>query len=159
MKLALQPTVPGSRAVLRQPAPSAPRQCTLEANGVDCWGQCSAEGLPPRAVRSRSGGRAGELGEDRDVGMEPDRIQATNAKRCQRRFMRAGRALPLQCGDRALADEPEPGPDRAEPGVRPTAHAALGDDQLQLRCEQAVRSYDPCISCATHFLRLEIDRG
>jgi coenzyme F420-reducing hydrogenase alpha subunit len=38
-------------------------------------------------------------------------------------------------------------------------HAALGDDELRHRCEQAVRSYDPCISCATHFLRLEIDRG
>ena len=25
--------------------------------------------------------------------------------------------------------------------------------------EQAVRNYDPCISCATHFLRLTIDRG
>jgi coenzyme F420-reducing hydrogenase alpha subunit len=38
-------------------------------------------------------------------------------------------------------------------------HLALGDAELQHRCEQAVRSYDPCISCATHFLRLEIDRG
>ena len=38
------------------------------------------------------------------------------------------------------------------------AHAALGDDELQLRCEQAVRAYDPCISCATHFLKLEIER-
>jgi sulfhydrogenase subunit alpha len=37
-------------------------------------------------------------------------------------------------------------------------HLHLPDDELQLRCEQAVRSYDPCISCATHFLRLEIDR-
>jgi coenzyme F420-reducing hydrogenase alpha subunit len=37
-------------------------------------------------------------------------------------------------------------------------HASLPDDELQLRCEQAVRSYDPCISCATHFLRLEIER-
>ena len=35
----------------------------------------------------------------------------------------------------------------------------VDDDELRLRCEQAVRSYDPCISCATHFLRLEIDRG
>ncbi len=26
-----------------------------------------------------------------------------------------------------------------------------------LRCEQLVRSYDPCISCATHFLKLEIE--
>jgi sulfhydrogenase subunit alpha len=38
-------------------------------------------------------------------------------------------------------------------------HVELADDELHLRCEQAVRSYDPCISCATHFLRLEIDRG
>jgi coenzyme F420-reducing hydrogenase alpha subunit len=38
-------------------------------------------------------------------------------------------------------------------------HVDLDDDELRLRCEQAVRSYDPCISCATHFLRLEVDRG
>ncbi len=38
-------------------------------------------------------------------------------------------------------------------------HLALDDAELQHRCEQAVRSYDPCISCATHFLKLEIDRG
>jgi sulfhydrogenase subunit alpha len=38
-------------------------------------------------------------------------------------------------------------------------HADLPDDELHLRCEQAIRSYDPCISCATHFLKLEVDRG
>jgi coenzyme F420-reducing hydrogenase alpha subunit len=27
---------------------------------------------------------------------------------------------------------------------------------LTWRCEQAVRNYDPCISCATHFLKLEL---
>jgi sulfhydrogenase subunit alpha len=32
-------------------------------------------------------------------------------------------------------------------------------DELQRRCEQTVRNYDPCISCATHFLKLEIDHG
>jgi coenzyme F420-reducing hydrogenase alpha subunit len=37
-------------------------------------------------------------------------------------------------------------------------HAALDDAALQRRCEQAVRSFDPCISCATHFLRLELER-
>ncbi len=31
--------------------------------------------------------------------------------------------------------------------------------ELQLRCEQTVRNFDPCISCATHFLKLEIDRA
>lgn len=35
----------------------------------------------------------------------------------------------------------------------------LSDDALRHRCEQTVRNYDPCISCSTHFLRLEMDRG
>ena len=33
------------------------------------------------------------------------------------------------------------------------------DDELRHRCEQAIRNYDPCISCATHFLELEVDRA
>ncbi len=37
-------------------------------------------------------------------------------------------------------------------------HATLPDDQLQWKCEQAIRNYDPCISCATHFLKLEVER-
>ncbi|MGC2855932.1 Ni/Fe hydrogenase subunit alpha [Novispirillum sp. DQ9] len=36
---------------------------------------------------------------------------------------------------------------------------SLDDAPLQWRCEQAIRNYDPCISCATHFLRLRVDRG
>jgi len=36
---------------------------------------------------------------------------------------------------------------------------ALPEKELGWRCEQAVRNYDPCISCATHFLKLEVDRG
>jgi coenzyme F420-reducing hydrogenase alpha subunit len=35
----------------------------------------------------------------------------------------------------------------------------LGDEALSLRCEQAIRNHDPCISCATHFLKLTVDRG
>jgi sulfhydrogenase subunit alpha len=31
-------------------------------------------------------------------------------------------------------------------------------EDLTLRCEQTVRNYDPCISCATHFLDLRIER-
>ncbi len=34
----------------------------------------------------------------------------------------------------------------------------LDDDDLQWRCEQAIRNYDPCISCATHFLKLDVER-
>lgn len=32
------------------------------------------------------------------------------------------------------------------------------DDALRLHCEKVIRNYDPCISCATHFLRLNIER-
>lgn len=35
----------------------------------------------------------------------------------------------------------------------------LEDEALRLRCEQTVRNHDPCISCATHFLKLEVLRG
>jgi sulfhydrogenase subunit alpha len=34
----------------------------------------------------------------------------------------------------------------------------LPDAELAHRCEQAIRNHDPCISCATHFLKLEVDR-
>jgi sulfhydrogenase subunit alpha len=35
----------------------------------------------------------------------------------------------------------------------------LDDPELTRQCEQAIRNYDPCISCATHFLDLTVDRG
>ncbi|MCC6792083.1 MAG: Ni/Fe hydrogenase subunit alpha [Thermomicrobiales bacterium] len=35
---------------------------------------------------------------------------------------------------------------------------ALPHEELQWQCEQLVRSYDPCISCAAHFLDLDVDR-
>ena len=34
----------------------------------------------------------------------------------------------------------------------------LSDHRLTHDCEQAIRNYDPCISCATHFLDLTVDR-
>jgi len=33
------------------------------------------------------------------------------------------------------------------------------DDALRLHCEKVIRNYDPCISCATHFLRFNLDRA
>jgi coenzyme F420-reducing hydrogenase alpha subunit len=36
-------------------------------------------------------------------------------------------------------------------------HLELEKQPLTWKCEQAVRNYDPCISCATHFLKLELD--
>ncbi|WGL17103.1 Ni/Fe hydrogenase subunit alpha [Microbulbifer bruguierae] len=35
----------------------------------------------------------------------------------------------------------------------------LPEKQLQARCEQAIRNYDPCISCSTHFLKLHLQRS
>jgi coenzyme F420-reducing hydrogenase alpha subunit len=34
----------------------------------------------------------------------------------------------------------------------------LDKDKLTWRCEQTVRNYDPCISCATHFLTVNVTR-
>jgi sulfhydrogenase subunit alpha len=35
-------------------------------------------------------------------------------------------------------------------------YVSLPQDRLTWQCEQVVRNYDPCISCATHFLKLDI---
>jgi coenzyme F420-reducing hydrogenase alpha subunit len=38
------------------------------------------------------------------------------------------------------------------------AHLDLDDEELTRLAEQAIRNYDPCISCATHFLDLRVQR-
>jgi sulfhydrogenase subunit alpha len=38
------------------------------------------------------------------------------------------------------------------------AHLDLALPELTWRCEQVIRNYDPCISCATHFLQLTLER-
>ncbi len=35
---------------------------------------------------------------------------------------------------------------------------ALPDDEARRCCESAIRDYDPCISCSTHFLTLDVER-
>lgn len=35
---------------------------------------------------------------------------------------------------------------------------SMPEDQLTHLCEQAIRNYDPCISCATHYLKLRVVR-
>ncbi|HZE21995.1 MAG TPA: nickel-dependent hydrogenase large subunit, partial [Desulfobaccales bacterium] len=39
-----------------------------------------------------------------------------------------------------------------------TPRTALPEDKLTWQCEQMVRNYDPCISCATHFLKVKLER-
>jgi len=38
-------------------------------------------------------------------------------------------------------------------------HVQDSQNELRWRCEQAIRNYDPCISCATHFLKLDLERS
>ena len=38
------------------------------------------------------------------------------------------------------------------------ADGGLDDAALTTMCERTIRNYDPCISCATHFLTLRVDR-
>ncbi len=48
-----------------------------------------------------------------------------------------------------------------EADLRHLLHTYLdkADPELQHLCEQAIRNYDPCISCSTHFLKLEVARS
>jgi coenzyme F420-reducing hydrogenase alpha subunit len=39
-----------------------------------------------------------------------------------------------------------------------TPRVNLPPDQLRAECEQVIRNYDPCISCSTHFLKLDVER-
>ncbi|HET6533866.1 MAG TPA: Ni/Fe hydrogenase subunit alpha [Actinoplanes sp.] len=39
------------------------------------------------------------------------------------------------------------------------ARLDLDDERLTAQCEQAIRNYDPCISCSTHFLEVTVDRA
>lgn len=34
-------------------------------------------------------------------------------------------------------------------------HIDMPEEELKWKCEQAIRNYDPCISCAAHFLKVE----
>ncbi|WP_158888144.1 Ni/Fe hydrogenase subunit alpha [Amycolatopsis anabasis] len=40
-----------------------------------------------------------------------------------------------------------------------SANLSLDDPALTELCERTIRNYDPCISCAAHFLELTVDRG
>ena len=50
---------------------------------------------------------------------------------------------------------------RIEEDVRHVVERSLSLDDAGLTdlCERAIRNHDPCISCATHFLHLEVERG
>jgi coenzyme F420-reducing hydrogenase alpha subunit len=50
---------------------------------------------------------------------------------------------------------------RIEDDVRHVVERSLTLDDARLAdlCERSIRNHDPCISCATHFLRLEVQRG
>ncbi len=49
---------------------------------------------------------------------------------------------------------------RIEEDVRHVVERSLALDDARLTdlCERAIRNHDPCISCAAHFLRLEVER-
>ncbi len=40
--------------------------------------------------------------------------------------------------------------------IPPRIH--LSPEELTWQCEQAVRNYDPCISCSCHYLKLTVER-
>ena len=50
---------------------------------------------------------------------------------------------------------------RIEDDLRHLVERSLALDEVALTdaCERAIRNYDPCISCATHFLKLDLERN
>jgi coenzyme F420-reducing hydrogenase alpha subunit len=48
-----------------------------------------------------------------------------------------------------------------EDDLRAYLPQVLGHDDAEAtrRCEHLIRNYDPCISCATHFLKLQVERS
>ena len=73
--------------------------------------------------------------------------------------LRARRARPRRLGPHRAADEPEPGRHRGRPdrlrAVRPGA--ARAPRRTSASSSSSAR-YDPCISCATHFLDVTVER-
>ena len=72
-----------------------------------------------------------------------------------------------EAGAQALAEEeamggwigaPESSANRRPMGHYVAPYTALDDAALKALCERAIRNYDPCISCATHFLDLTVER-
>ena len=140
----------GLGAGLPQPVPQhhrARRRDPVRASTRRCG--CSTAYEPPRAAGDR--GAAARRHRLRLVG---GAARAALAPLRDRR--RAARSSTPRSSRRRRRTRP--GSSRAC-AASSSATLALADDELQHRCEQAVRSYDPCISCATHFLKLEIDRG
>ncbi len=41
----------------------------------------------------------------------------------------------------------------------PARLALPAPSALTWQCEQAIRNYDPCISCATHFLTVRVEEA
>ena len=76
--------------------------------------------------------------------LAPDRVQQLDG------IVRSARIVPpTSQNQRAIEDD-----------LRRFVQARLDFDDTSLTsaCEQAIRNYDPCISCSTHFLDLRIDR-
>ena len=70
-----------------------------------------------------------------------------------------GRARAHRGGPHRAADQPEPGGHRGRPRRLRTDRCSTEPPAIAThRLEQLVRSYDPCISCATHFLDLTTER-
>ena len=101
---------------------------------------------PRRSRRSRRGAGIGRAITEAPRGMLYQAYETDDERTHPRRPHRA-------------ADVAEPGADGGRPArVWRRPSSARSAAEATRLCETAIRNYDPCISCATHFLRLEIER-
>ena len=84
MKLALRPTIPARERFYADTRPARRGNAPLRQTGSTAGPVLSRFGLRRERHGSRSTERAGELGEDRQIGVQPNPIQSTDAKWCER---------------------------------------------------------------------------
>ena len=111
-----------------------------------CGSSTAGRGARPRASRSRLG---------RGKGSAPARHRAGCCSTATCSTTTGSSGTRRSCRPRRRTNPAS----RRTSGPWSKAWADLDDHALQHRCEHAIRNYDPCISCATHFLDLTVDRA
>ncbi len=112
-------------------------------------GPAPARGLrgAGRAVRAGRAGRRRRLRRDRGAARAPATTGTGSTRTARSSRRRSSRRRPRTSWR-----------SRATCARSWDATRELPDEELRELCEQTIRNYDPCISCATHFLDLEVER-
>ena len=128
-----------------------------------------ASSCAPSRSSARSRRRSGIIAEYQPPAARQRSRAAAGRDRARRVRGAARRALPALRVRRRRHDPAAPGSCRRRRRIRPRSSTTCAGScrhgststtsSSPATCEQAIRNYDPCISCATHFLTLSVDRA